>query len=191
MWEGHLKALERARVAVRSEVDRLDLFGTPVSAQPRGPSGSRVFLVHGHDEELLNQAADALRALTGKEPVILRDQPNAGRTVIEKLVDEFDDVAYAIVMMTADDEGRAVRITRAAGQEPGEFLPRARQNVLLELGYAVGKLGRGRVAVLYEPGVERPSDFDGVAYLSTASGWVKDLNRELRAAGVDSSMDRL
>lgn len=147
--------------------------------QPR-----KVFVVHGHNHGVKEAVARFLEKLD-LEPVILHEQANAGRTVIEKFSDHAD-VHFAVVLLTADDEGRA----RA---EPGELRLRARQNVVLELGYFLGKLGRSRVCALYDQGVEIPSDYQGVIFLQLDGGdrWRFDLVRELLAAGFSVDANRI
>lgn len=141
------------------------------------PTGSKVFLVHGHDDGMKETVARFLEKLN-LEVVIFHEHTDGGRTIIEKLEDLSEDVGFAVVLMTPDDVGRAVK--------EEELLPRARQNVILELGYFLGKLRRPRVAVLYSGGVEFPSDYDGVLYteLDERGIWRDKLKRELRAAGL-------
>lgn len=148
-----------------------------------GPS-SKVFVVHGHNHGVKEAVARFLEKL-GLEAVILHEKPNSGRTVIEKFSD-YADVHFAIVLLTGDDEGRV----RGSGVE---LLPRARQNVILELGYFLGKLGRSRVCALYEAGVEIPSDYEGVLFveLDRSERWKFDLVRELIAANFDVDANRI
>lgn len=146
-----------------------------------------VFVVHGRDEGLRESVARALERLTF-DPLILADQPNAGRTVIEKFEDNALDVGFAVVILSPDDYGR--------GPDDGEFpdqANRARQNVVLELGYFMGKLGRSRVAALYKPGTELPSDIHGLGYVPIDDGgaWRFKLAGELAAAGYDVDLNRL
>jgi predicted nucleotide-binding protein len=136
----------------------------------------RIFVVHGHDHAAVNEIKVFVYRITGIMPEILADQPGAGDTIIEKFEKHADKSDYAIVLLTADDEGR-VKNTEASLQ------PRARQNVVLELGYFFGKLGRHRVAVL-NGGVEQPSDVHGLNYISYRIGtWTEELRAELRTAG--------
>lgn len=135
---------------------------------------SDVFIVHGHDGEAREAVARYL-ALVGLKPIILHEQASRGRTVIEK-VEAHSDVGFAVVLLTPDDEGRA---------KGGELEPRARQNVLLELGYFIAKLGRDRVCTLKRGEVKVPSDFAGVVWqpMDSAGGWKTSLGKELEAAG--------
>lgn len=151
--------------------------------QARAITGRRVFLVHGHDNGLLHEVARYLQKL-GLAPIVLREQPNSGRTIIEKFVD-YSDVAYAVVLLTPDDRG-------AQKDVPCEQQrPRARQNVIFELGYFIGRLSRGRVTALYTGDVEIPSDYSGVAFvqLDDRGAWRLELARELKAANIQVDMN--
>lgn len=145
--------------------------------QPRlvRPASRKVFIVHGHDGEARETVARFLSNI-GFEPIILHEQPNKGRTVIEK-VEAHSDVGFAVVLLTPDDVGSAKGAT--------ELEPRARQNVLLELGYFIARLGRERVCALKRGEVLIPSDFAGVVWedMDAAGGWKSRLGRELEAAG--------
>jgi hypothetical protein len=139
---------------------------------------SQVFVVHGHDEGARESVARFIEQI-GLEPVILHERPNKGRTIITKFREEARDIGFAIVLMTPDDHGAE------AGE--ADTKPRARQNVVFELGFFIGALGTERVAALVRGDVERPSDFEGVVYtdLDDAGAWKQKLGRELQAAGFD------
>jgi hypothetical protein len=145
--------------------------------RPPGAAGSRVLVVHGRNEAAREHVARFLLTL-GLEPVVVAEAPGRGRTLIEKLEAEAT-VAFAVVLLTGDDVG-------GLGGQPRRLNPRARQNVIFELGFAIGRLGRDRVHALYEPGVELPSDYRGVQYtpLDPAGAWRTMLARELRSAGL-------
>ena len=145
---------------------------------------SQVFLVHGHDYGRKEEVARFLEKLN-LETIILHEKPNAGRTIIEKFSD-YSNVQFAVVLLTADDEGKSLK-------ESGPALPRARQNVILELGYFLGKLGRSNVCVLFESGVEIPSDYSGVLFVEfdQLGKWRMELGRELKAAGIGIDTNKL
>jgi len=145
---------------------------------------NRVFVVHGHDQHMREATARLLSQLD-LEPIILNEQPNSGRTLIEKF-ETYADVGFAVVLLTADDVGAAV------GQRD-DLQPRARQNVIFELGFFVGKLGRRRVCAVYQRGVEILSDFQGVAYIpiDEAGGWRYQVAKELKQAGLDVDMNKV
>lgn len=149
------------------------------------PGAGTVFLVHGHDGVAKHDVARFVERITGKPPVILDEQANRGQTLVEKFETHATTAAYAIVLVTPDDVGRV------NGTDPATEQPRARQNVVFELGYFFGKLGRDRVAVL-NSGVEKPSDVDGLAYIGYPAGnWQVELAKELHMAGVPVDMTRL
>ena len=147
---------------------------------------SRVFVVHGHHVAYREALARMLERF-GIDAVILDEQPNAGATIVEKLEREAASVGYVIVLATADDLGQR----RSAGRNAGKS--RARQNVIFELGYFVGKLGRDRVCLLLEPTVEIFSDFAGVAYHALDEGgtWKFRVATELKKAGFAIDLNTL
>ena len=110
------------------------------------------------------------------KPIILQEQPDKGDTVIEKLERCSSNVGYAIALVTPDDIGTLKDI------EDDEPNPRARQNVVFELGYFMGKLGRDRVCLLLKDQVELPSDIGGIVYISMDpnDGWKTRLQRNIR-----------
>ncbi len=136
-------------------------------------TGSRVFLVHGHDTELKLEVARFVEKELGLECIILHEQPNKGMTLIEKLLSHAEKADFAVALWTADDVGRA--------KTEAQSKPRARQNVVFETGFFLGGLGRARICVIHESGVELPSDWHGVTYVPIES-WKEDLRRELKAA---------
>ena len=138
---------------------------------------------HGRNILRLEEVARFLEKLKLK-PIILREQPNKGRTIIEKFVD-YSDVSFAVVLLTADDRGGTFDAPFDEQQ------PRGRQNVILELGFFLGSLGRARVCALYEDGVEIPSGYEGVAFVSLDNGgaWRMSLAREIKEAGLPVDMN--
>jgi len=141
----------------------------------------KVFVVHGRDEGKREAVCRLLERLQ-LAPIVLHEQPNQGRTVIEKCEDHAD-VDFGVVLITSDDLGKLT--------DAQELKPRARQNVILELGYFIGKLGRSRVCALYEDGVELPSDIPGIAYVSLGNSWQFELARELKAAQIEVDLNKL
>jgi predicted nucleotide-binding protein len=156
-----------------------------IGVLPQRQREERVFLVHGHDNSVVHEIARFLEKAR-LEVVVLREQPNVGSTVIEKLC-AHSDVGFAVVLMTADDLGGP-----AAAPLPEQRF-RARQNVLFELGYFLGKLGRGKVTVLHRPEVEIPSDYSGVLFipLDEAGAWRLLLARELKTAGLPLDLNTI
>lgn len=149
-----------------------------IKEQPdQKPRGNKVFIVHGHDAGLKETVARFVSKLH-LEPVILHEQPNGGRTIIEKL-EQHLAVDFAIVLLTGDDVG-------ARASDTADLRGRARQNVVMELGLFLGALGRSRVCALHQDGVELPSDFDGVVYvpIDASGAWKFTLAREIKEAGL-------
>lgn len=150
---------------------------------PTGPSGqhvfntSQVFIVHGHDDLAKLEMADFIEDL-GLEPIILHMQASAGRTIIEK-IEHYSNVGFGIVLYTPCDVGSKV------GALNGNY--RARQNVVFEHGYLIGKLGRPRVAAVVKDTVETPNDISGVVYvaLDQQCTWKEELKMEMRSVGYD------
>jgi len=170
---------------IRQRVELLDAFPLAnVVTRKTTPSANAVFVVHGRDESAKHSIARFLEQI-GLSPIILHEQPDKGRTIIQKFEDH-TDVVFAVVLLTPDDEGRLW------GSSGGLSL-RARQNVILELGYFIGKLGRARVCALKGDGVEEPSDLHGVLYIPLDSGdaWRLTLARELKAAGLNVDMNKV
>lgn len=163
-------------------LEEIIVFGAPTNTSDLEAQigvTNRVFVVHGHDEEMRQAVARALEKLD-LEPVILEERPSSGRTVIEKL-DRYSDVSFAVVLLSADD------LAYAKNAAPEKAKLRARQNVVHELGFFTGKLGRENVLVLHrkEEGFETPSNHAGVLYVPYAEmgSWRFDLARELRECG--------
>jgi predicted nucleotide-binding protein len=165
--------------------DRGDLAAAPIDTAPaiiHPVSNRKVFVVHGRDEGPREAVARFLERL-GFQPIILHEQANQGRTVIEK-VEDHSDVGFAVIILTPDDMGNL------KGEEPQ---PRARQNVLLELGYFIGKLTRKRVCTLKVGELEIPSDWRGVVDepYDAGGGWRQTLARELDAADYEIDWNRV
>jgi len=161
------------------------LRDTPQTTIPKPKNTKKVFIVHGRNDALKNSAARFLTRLN-LEPVILHEQPNKGRTIIEKFFDH-SDVGFAVVLLTPDDKGGSAD----GALESLRF--RARQNVIMELGFFLGRLGRERVAAIYDNEVEMPSDYSGVLFLpyDDAGAWQFPLAKEIRAAGIAVDLNRL
>jgi len=143
------------------------------------PDNRKVFVVHGHSNDHKESVARFLECLD-LEPIILHERANEGQTLIEKF-EKNADVGFAVILLSGDDRG-GTRETPFEEQET-----RARQNVILELGFFWGRLGRNQVCPLLGKGVSKPSDFDGVGYvaLDDAGAWKNELAREIDAAGIE------
>lgn len=153
-WQGKASAT-REKVST--------LLGEPApapapSGQPHSTSAysNRVFIVYGHDTSAREQLELLLRRMK-LEPIVLQNLPSGGQTIIEKL-ETCSDVTFACVLLTPDDEGHVIA-------KADEKKPRARQNVVLEMGMFLAKLGRKRVAILHKGSIELPSDINGLLYI--------------------------
>jgi hypothetical protein len=148
----------------------------PFFNSDNGDAGHSVFIVHGHDDGMKNTVARFIAQL-GFKPIILHEQLNKGRHILTKFIEESDRVNFAVVLFSPDDEGRKVG-TRS-------YQKRGRQNVVLELGYFISKLGLDGVMTLMKGKIEMPSDFFGVVYteMDDAGAWKNVLADELRARG--------
>ena len=145
----------------------------------------KVFIVHGKDEAIREQSARLVTKL-GYNPVILDEQATAGRTIIEKF-ERNSNVAFALAILTGDDKG---------GLNGGDVLtyrPRARQNVIFELGFFLGRLGREKVCALYQDGVEIPSDYQGIVFIpiDQAGAWKLALAKEMKEAGLSVDLNEV
>jgi predicted nucleotide-binding protein len=172
--------------AIAKSEDRVAAEKEPATEQRNIPPPTRkVFVVHGHDGEVKEAVARFIERLE-LDPIILHEQPNQGRTIIEKFEQSSEDVAFAVVLLTPDDVGRAA-------DETSELRPRARQNVILELGYFCGRLRRMRVCALYRSRVELPSDFQGVVYIEfdPAGAWRTKLAQEFVEAKLTINVEKL
>jgi predicted nucleotide-binding protein len=124
------------------------------------PEESKIFIVHGHDHAAANEIELSLNR-HGLEAIVLHRQPDKGRTLIEKIEHYAANVAYVIIILTPDDTviGSGPSLNEIPREEG-----RARQNVIFEWGYFVGKFGRERVCCIYKEGTVLPTDVSGVVY---------------------------
>lgn len=177
---------------LRQLVAKIDLMKSEVPDQTISDKVSKVnssetnndiFIVHGHNNEVKINVARTLEKL-GLNPIILHEQANAGKTIIEKF-EEHSNVGFAIILLTDDDLGKA--------KKDENLNHRARQNVILEMGYFIGKLGRDRVCPLYTNGVELPSDLYGLLYteIDSAENWKIKIAKELKAAGYEIDVNKI
>ena len=187
----HVKGLGSAEAVFESMIDVIEEYWEEDGNSPDTSNATvnisqnlnKVFVIHGQDESAREAVARFLEQLE-LIPVILHELPNKGRTIIEKFED-YAGVTFAVVLLTPDDAGRP------AGNV-NSLKARARQNVIFELGFFLGKLGRERVCALRKDDVETPSDYDGVVYikLDCEGGWRMKLIQELKAANFDVDANR-
>jgi len=190
--EDRKKLVSELRDDVRGKVRKLSSFKNSLddycdnsSEPPCGDDlGDKIFIVHGRDEIRKLEVQRFVESVTNREAVILADVAGRSQNLLEKLTTYVSESAFAVVIMTGDDEGHCK-------SEPNVVAPRARQNVIFQLGFCIAKLGRECVVVLYEEGVDIPSDFAGVAYTSLAGEWKMSLAREMKAFGLQVDMNKL
>ncbi len=154
------------------ELKENDVTPDNEATQDNSISKSKVFVVHGHDEALKQEVARIVEK-QGLEAIILSEQANQGKTIIEK-IEENADVGAAICLFTGDDCGKV--------KDANSENLRARQNVVFEAGYFMGKLGRKNIILIASPDIEIPSDLQGVVYTNEKS-WQIDVLKELKAIG--------
>lgn len=173
-WEGvtELRADVHDNVSTRKDIVQI-------------MSNKKVFIVHGHDELAESQVARLIEKI-GLKAIILHEQPNSGRTIIEK-IEANSDVQYAVVLYTPCDLGRA----KEEKNEREKF--RARQNVVFEHGYLIGKLGRDKVSALVKGDIETPGDISGVVYIKMddEGAWKTQLIREMKSVGLECDISKI
>lgn len=192
---GYLNGLEEAEAILESMIEQIEKYGLgdePASgpaANAAGPSEApannrTVFIAHGHDQGA-TEAMARLVERVGLNPVILSERSGTSRTIIEKF-ETHSNVSYAIALLTADDIG-------GNQGDDGKMRPRARQNVIFELGFFIGKLGRERVCALNKGDPEIPTNYSGVEYIpmDDSGAWREKVVRELKSAGFDVDANKL
>ena len=137
---------------------------------------NKIFIVHGHDDSAKNELARFIEKI-GLKAIILHEQASGVNTIIEKIEKYANTVGFAIILYTACDKGKS--------KKEDDLKDRARQNVVFEHGYFVGKLGRNRVIALNKENIETPSDIDGVLYIpmDSVGAWKTQIVQELKNAG--------
>ena len=172
--------------AVRSLEERVAELEEPAALEDAATASADpsldVFIVHGHDGPAKIEIARLIE-LAGLNAVILHEQPNSGRTIIEKFEDHGGAAGFAVVVLTPDDVG---------GPDAEHLQPRARQNVIGEMFWFAGRLGRDRVCALIKGDVEMPSDFAGVGYttMDDQGAWKAKVLRELKTAGYEIDWEK-
>ncbi len=163
---------------IQNELELIPEQQSATAAEHAAATGNKVFIVHGRDLDAAESIARAVEKL-GLEAIILHEKPDEGRTIIEKLEALAKNASFAIVLFTPDDVGNLDK----TDSKPN---PRARQNVIFELGYFIGKLGREGVRSIYKGEVESPSDIDGILYIrmDELGAWKQKLAQEMESTGL-------
>ena len=188
--QAYMRGLDSANAILESMIEEIEEYweddvnaSTPPSPEKISrPDTNKIFVIHGRDTGTRDMVARFLEQLKLK-PVILSEQSNKGLTIIEKF-EKHSEVGFAVALLTPDDTGSL---------ESEKKKPRARQNVIFELGFFIGRIGRERVCALTKGEVEIPSDYSGVVYivLDDSDGWKFQLRKELKDAGYDVDANRI
>ena len=178
LTRGKEQAIELLNRAIEALEDKITDLG--ISQEPAVSPvefSKDVFIVHGHDDPAKMEVAHLIER-AGLNAVILHEKPNAGRTIIEKFEKHGGSAGFAVVLLTPDDVG---------GPNRGDLRPRARQNVIGEMFWFAGKLGRGRICALKKGDLEIPTDFAGIVYtdMDDRGTWKAKLLQELETAGYE------
>ncbi len=168
---------------IQSFPPAIEVAQTSATVNVLSTQNRKIFIVHGHDDEMVQATARFVKQI-GFDPVILKEQPNQDRTIIEKFED-YADVPIAIVLFSPDDLGKA--------KDEDSLKPRPRQNVVFELGFFIGKLGRNKVVVLHKvvENFEMFSDFQGVLFEPFKDGWELKVAKEIKTAGFNIDLNQL
>lgn len=142
----------------------------------------RIFLVHGRDESIISEVRSIITHDFGlRDPIVLREQPDGGKTIIEKFESLARQADIVIACLTPDD---------VVVEKDLSTLRRSRPNVIFEAGFFYGKLQRrsGRVFLLTKGTVEIPTDLSGIVWIDTSNDHetlTDRLELEFRALGFD------
>jgi predicted nucleotide-binding protein len=153
-------------------------------SQTNGGDKIKVFIVHGHDTSVKSEVARFIEKI-GFEAVILHEQANEGKTIIEK-IEHYSDVGFGVVLYTPCDVG-------ASSKDKKDLNFRARQNVVFEHGFLIGKIGRSNVCALVKGDIEKPNDVSGVVYIDFDGGeaWKYRLAKEMRTSGYEVDLNKV
>ncbi len=188
-----LKAVKKTLELIKNtEIYKIENPTSDEDKNMKSIVSKKIFIVHGHDESAKLKMNDFLIKL-GLQPLIIASEPSKGNTIIGK-IEEYSDVAFGIILYTACDEGRVKqRQDESSRNGNSELRNRARQNVLFEHGYLIGKLGRNKVCALVKGDIEIPSDISGVLYIDMDAneGWHNKLAKELKASGLEIDINNL
>ncbi len=156
-------------------IKEVDIHSAATKSQKAQIDKTKVFIVHGQDIQAKVEVARFVEKI-GFEAIILHEQANKGKTIIEK-IEEYTNVGFAVVLYTPCDIGGL--------KSSNEMNPRARQNVVFEHGYLTAKIGRNNVCALIKDNLEKPNDISGLVYIvmDSNNGWQLALAKEMKSAG--------
>lgn len=175
------KSVENILSVVRAALTRLnrnpDLLTRRKAAQNLRHR-ENVFIIHGRNEAKWRELKDIVKSQFRLNPIVLMEEPEIGsETVIEKFERHAETCSYAIALFTPDDE-----VTSG-----GETYLQARPNVIYELGWFCGRLGRPGVMLLLQTGTTLFSDFGGIIrkeFSKNISEKTAEIRASLVAAGI-------
>ncbi len=150
---------------------------TTITVKTSSMNSRGVFIVHGHDEKNLLRLKEILRERWKLEPIVLSAKPGKGRTIIEKFEAEAQSAAFAFVVLTPDD----------SIAKDGAGYSQARPNVIFELGWFYGRLGRAKVCILFKKGTTIHSDLSGVSRIEfndIVNEKIEEIEAELISGGM-------
>lgn len=196
------KQVQRQITQMQSDINKVALIECS-AAEPKHQKNSVVedkslskdiFIVHGHSEEMKQTVARVVTKL-GLNPIILHEQANEGRTIIDKFEFNAENIQFAIILLSGDDLAASVKDLEDVEDEDvrKSLEKRARQNVVFEMGYFAGKLGRNKLFYLLQDGVAKPGDLDGLVYTpyDAVGAWMFGLVKELKACGFDVDANKI
>ena len=169
---------------LEDEKERLPLVSNSIENINKQSINKKIFIVHGHDNEAKESVARFIEKI-GLKAVILHEQPSSGKTIIEKF-ENYSDASFAVILLTPDDIGSSI-------DKKNNLHSRSRQNVIFELGFFIGRIGRKRVCALYKKDVEIPSNYQGVIYIKMddEGAWKIKLAKEFVECGISINKDEL
>jgi predicted nucleotide-binding protein len=196
------KQIQRQITQMQSDISRVALIECSVAEPKQSKTGisekkplsKDIFIVHGHSEEMKQTVARVVTKL-GLNPIILHEQANEGRTIIDKFEFNAENIQFAIILLSGDDLAASVKDLEGVkdGNVRERLEKRARQNVVFEMGYFAGRLGRNKLFYLLQDGVSKPGDLDGLVYTpyDAVGAWRFELVKELKACGYDVDANRI
>jgi nucleic acid-binding protein len=174
--------LKECRSQIEKDTSKAEV---PTHNTPKAPMDkSKVFIVHGHDDAAKEAVARFVEKI-GLKAIILHEQASSGQTIIEK-IEANSNVGFGIVLYTPCDLG-------ASQRQEDQQKPRARQNVVFEHGYLIGKIGRKNVCALVKGDIETPNDISGVVYIKMEGEkeWKYKVADEMKACGYDIDLNKI
>jgi predicted nucleotide-binding protein len=179
--EDYLRRLASMKNLLKSYQEELQMIADDDEIDKVQRNSNEVFIIHGHDKKAIQDTKTLLYDCWGLKTIILSDRPGEGRTLIEKFEEEAKKALYAFAILTPDD------VIRSSRQE---YL-QARPNVVFELGWFYGRLGRKKVCILNKKGTVIHSDLHGISRIEFDKSIyekVTEIKNELEASNIISQL---